>query len=291
MVEPAAWADRPKVMDHPRSSGRRVASGRLTGGRVTGRWVAGVTSGRVTGGRVAGRLAPLCAAGALASITLAACGSSQVPGAASGASASPTVAATVGGSSTAASSAAASPGATSPGATSPSATSPSPTATQVALCRHTASVSGLEIVRNQVVRVPVLQVAFPNQVTVASPAQARAVARALCALPPMPRGIFNCPNLVPGTTYQLRFTAGGRRLPPVTIEATGCEVVTGVGSARSAATTPGFWRVLATAAGLRPPGRSAFSGGSHTGLICDPIRREQANDCPALVRPGGVAAP
>lgn len=228
----------------------------------------------VATGRVAGRLTPLCAAAALASITLAACGSSQVSAAASGASASPTVAATVAGSSTAPS-----PGATSPGA-----------ATQAALCRDTASVTGLEIVRNQVVRVPVLQVAFPDRVTVTSPARARAVARALCGLPPMPHGVFHCPALLVGTTYLLRFTAGGR-LPPVTIEATGCEVVTGVGPARWVATSPGFWRVLATAAHLRPPGRSVFSGDSHRGPICDPIRREQANGCPALVQPGGAAAP
>jgi hypothetical protein len=296
-------------MDRPRSTGRRVASGRLTGGRVTSGRVRGgrLTSGRVRGGRLTGgrvtagrvvagwvaggrvpgrrRLAPLCAAAALASITLAACGSSQVPGA-SGASASPTAAATVARSSTALS-----PGVASPGAASPGAASPGPAATQVALCRRTSSVTGLEIVRNQVVRVPVLQIGFPDQVTMASPAGARAVARALCALPPMPRGIFNCPNLVPGTTYQLRFTAGGRRLAAVTIEATGCEVVTGVGPARWVATSPGFWRVLGTAAHVRPPGRSAFSGGSYRGPICDPIRGEQANACPALVQPGGVAVP
>jgi hypothetical protein len=270
-------------MDRPRSARGQVASGRLTTGRLAG---CRVTIGRIAGhrlatGRVAGRLAPLCAAAALVSITLAACGSSQVPGAASGASASPTVAATVAGSSPAAS----------PGAASPGAASPGPTATQVVLCRHTASVTGLKIVRNQVFRVPVLQVAFPDQITVASPASARAVARALCALPPMLRGVFHCPALLIGTTYQLRFTAGGRRLPPVTIEATGCEAVTGVGQTRWVTMSPGFWRVLGTAAHLRPPGRSAFSGDSHRGPICDPIRRAQANGCPALVQPGGVAVP
>jgi hypothetical protein len=239
---------------------------------------------------MAGRLAPLCAAAALASITLAACGSGQVSGAASGA-ASPTVAATVAGSSTAATAAAGGPGATSPAGGSPGAASPGTTATQVALCRDTVSVTGLEIVRNQVVRVPVLQIAFPDQVTVTSPVRARAVARALCALPPMPHGVFHCPALLAGTTYQLRFTAGGRRLPPVTIGATGCEVVTGAGPTRWVAPSPGFWRVLATAAQLCPPGRAAFSGDSHRGPICDPIRREQANGCPALVQPGGPAVP
>jgi len=254
-------------MDRPTSALGRAAGGRLTGGRVAGH---GLTTGRV-----AARVAPLCAAAALASIMLAACGSGQAPGDASGASPSPTVAATVAGSS-----AAPSPGPASPGTT----------ATQATLCRDTASVTGLKIVRDQVSRVPELQITFPNQVTVASPAHARAVARALCALPLMPRGIFNCPNLVVGTTYLLRFTAGGRQLSPVTIEATGCEVVTGVGPARRAATSPGFWRVLGTAAHLRSPGRSAFSGGSDPVPSCNPSR-EQANGCPALIQPGAVAVP
>jgi hypothetical protein len=246
-------------MDRPRSARGRVAGGRPTGGRLTG--------GRVTGGRVACGLASLCAAAAVASIVLAACGSSQVPGAASAASPSPTVASTVAGSS-----ATASPGAT---------------AMQVALCQRTASVAGLVIVRNDVVRKPVLQIAFPDQVTVASPARARAVARALCALPLMPHGIISCPNLAVGTTYQLRFTADGRRLPAVTIEATGCEVVTGVGSARWVSTSPGFWRGLATAAHLTPPDRSVFSGDSHPGPSCDSSRPDQASDCPALIQPAG----
>jgi hypothetical protein len=242
-------------MDRPRGARGRVAGGRLTGGRLTG------------------DLAPLCAAAALASIMLAACGSSQASGAASGASPSPSV----------------SPSATVAG--SPATASPGATATQVALCQDTAAVTGLEIMRYHVLRVPELQIAFPDQVTVASPARARAVARALCALPPMPRGMFNCPDLVAGTTYLLRFTAGGRRLPAVTIEATGCEVVTGVGSARRAATSPGFWRVLATTARLTPPGQSVFSGDSHHGPSCQSSRPDQINGCPGVAQPGGVAVP
>ena len=255
------------------------------------RTVLGQVAGhRLTAGRAAGRLAPLCAAAALASIMLAACGSSQGSGAAAGASPAPTVASTVGGSPAATSPGATSPAATSPGATSQGTASPGTTATQVALCRDTASVTGLKIVREQVARVPELQTTFPNQVTVDSPASARAVARALCALPLMPRGVFHCPALLIGTTYLLRFTAGGRQLAAVTVEATGCQIVTGVGPVRWAATSPGFWRVLGTAARLRPPGRSAFSGDGHPGLSCDPSR-EQANGCPALIQPGAVAVP
>jgi len=201
----------------------------------------------------------LCAA-ALSAIVLAGC---------AGISASSTGAAT-----------AASPSASSSHSPSPS-VSPGAAETEAALCRHTATVTGLEIMRNHVMRVPQLQIAFPSQVTVTSPADARAAARALCALPLLPHGVFHCPNLTVGTTYLLRFTAGGRRLPAVSIEATGCEVVTGVGSARWAAKSPGFWRTLATAANLSPPGRTAFTGGGTPN--CEPkisSRPDQANDCP-----------
>ena len=145
--------------------------------------------------------------------------------------------------------------------------------------------------RNHVMRVPQLQVAFPGQITVTTPASARAVARALCALPLLPRGVFHCPNLTIGTTYLLRFTAGGRQLSAVSIEATGCEVVSGVGSARWAAKSPGFWRTLATAANLSPPGRSVFIGGGTSS--CEPTsgRPDQTNGCPAQMTPDSAAAP
>jgi hypothetical protein len=216
---------------------------------------------------VTGRAAALPAAAALASVLLGACGS--VPA------------------STTAGALAASP---KPSAAPSPAVSPGAAATQAALCLHTASVTGLEIERNHVARVPQLQIAFPDQVTVATPAGARAVARALCGLPAFPRGVINCPAQLAGTTYLLRFTADGRRLSAVTIEATGCEAVTGVGPVRWAAKSPGFWRTLATAADLSPPGRSVFSGSS---LGCQPAssRPDQNNGCPAETKPGSVAVP
>ena len=198
----------------------------------------------------------LCGA-ALAAIVLAGCGS--IPASSTGAAS--------------AASAKASP--------SPS-VSPGAAATQAALCMHTATVTGLVITRNRAMHdVPQRQVGFPNQVSVTSPARARAAARALCALPSLPHAVFSCPNLTVGSTYLLRFTADGKRLPAVSIEATGCEIITGVGPARWAAKSPGFWRTLATAANLSPPGRTAFTGGG--GPSCEPkisSRPDQANDCP-----------
>jgi hypothetical protein len=157
---------------------------------------------------------------------------------------------------------------------------------QVALCQHAAAVSGLRIVRLYGLRVPEAQTAFPRQATVISPAHARAVARALCALPAPPHGILNCPALFPGTSYQLHFTADGRALPVVTIQATGCETVTGVGQPRRAI-SPAFWRVLATAAGLSPPGLPAF-----TEPGCQPHGYPtKINGCPGLSQPNGGLVP
>jgi hypothetical protein len=202
----------------------------------------------------------LCAAAVLAAIVLAGCGSipASSTGAASGASPSPKPSASP---------------AVSPGAAE----------TQAALCQHTATVTGLQVVRNRMKLVPQVQAAFPAQVTVDT-ARARAVARALCALPLLPKGVLNCPALMVGTTYTLRFTADGQRLPAATIEATGCEVVTGVGPARWAAKSPGFWRTLSTTLNVSPPGRAAFTGGGMPN--CQPSNRpDQANGCPAQTKP------
>jgi hypothetical protein len=219
---------------------------------------------RVAGG---GRALPGAAVAllsiALGPILLAACGSVPAPGsgAASGA-----------------------PGAAaSPTAASPS-PSPSPGTGQVALCRDAATVTSLRIVRAPGPRVPQEQAVFPGQVTVTSPAHAQEVARALCALPAMPHGLMSCPAMFPGTTYQLTFTADGRQLPPVHLDATGCEIVTGAGPVRRAI-SPEFWRLLAVVAGVSPPGQAAFASPS-----CPPPKSAAKIDgCPALSGPAGGA--
>jgi hypothetical protein len=180
---------------------------------------------------------------------------------------------------------------------SPSA-APSSTATaaQIPLCQDAATVTGLEILRTGVLRIPQeLQSAVPGKVVITKPAEARAVAHALCALPSMPPGMFNCPVLFPGTTYHLFFTAGDRQFPVVSVEATGCETVTGIGPVRQATTSAGFWRVLATAAGMSPPGRPVFSGSNAAGAAgCRPPSTrlyQTAHACPVVGEPSGAAQP
>jgi hypothetical protein len=178
-----------------------------------------------------------------------------------------------------------SPGAPTASASSGAAGSPnasaSPGAAAGPLCQNTASVTGLRIVRVPGIRVPQEQGVVPGQVVVTSPARAREVARALCALPLMPHGVLNCPAMYPGTSYELLFTADGRRFAPVTIDATGCETVTGAGPVRRAL-DPGFWRVLSVAAGITPAGRLPFA-------CAPPKSGVKINGCPGLMQPGGAA--
>jgi len=168
---------------------------------------------------------------------------------------------------------------------SPAAPGTSPGSALGVLCQDTASVSSLQIVRIQGVRAPGAPTASPARFAVIGPSGARAVARALCALPVMPPGVMSCPVLFPGTSYQLRFTTGGRPLPVITLQATGCHTVTGLGHMRRA-TSAAFWRVLATAAGLSPPGQAAFLP------ACEPHGYPtKINGCPGVSQPGGPLVP
>jgi hypothetical protein len=118
----------------------------------------------------------------------------------------------------------------------------------------------------------------------------RAVARALCGLPDMPRSLIHCPALLLGTAFTLHFSVDGGPLPLVTINATGCEAVTGVGPVRRV-TSQGFWRVLAEAVGGKSP---PVFGGDHPGPTCQPRSTQitRINGCPGVARPGtGVVGP
>jgi hypothetical protein len=103
----------------------------------------------------------------------------------------------------------------------------------------------------------------PAQITVADAHQAQTVARALCALPPAGHGVYNCPADW-GIQYRLRFAAGHHWFRSVTIAATGCRTVTGLGPARLISGGSGFWRVLGKAAGLGHASLTTFTGTPRT---------------------------
>jgi hypothetical protein len=133
--------------------------------------------------------------------------------------------------------------------------------------------------------------------TVTSPSEVHGLARALCALPRMPRGPLPCPALFPGG-YQFYFTADGLRLPVVVVQESGCREVTGLGPVRRA-DQPAFWRLLGHIIGALPlapvpsPG-SVQPGGPDlpgSGLVtgCEPTRGPLLRACP--FQPGVVHKP
>jgi hypothetical protein len=131
------------------------------------------------------------------------------------------------------------------------------------LCARPAAVSRVVIARTGILREPFSggsadtptparssPVILPRPVVVkvvTSPPRAQALARALCALPRMPRGPVNCPAFFLGY-YRLAFTAAGRSLPPVPVQVSGCRLVTGLGPVRQAL-RPAFWNLLARTGG------------------------------------------
>jgi hypothetical protein len=93
-------------------------------------------------------------------------------------------------------------------------------------------------------------------------AEASELARAVCGLPAMTAGVVRCPQL-DGVSYQLTFTAGGRLLPAVVVQPSGCQTVTGAGVVRTAASRPAFLQLLISMAGVvRVPGVAHLPGAS-----------------------------
>jgi hypothetical protein len=137
---------------------------------------------------------------------------------------------------------------------------PSGTATATAggLCAAVSKVDSVTVRRGGAGPANHSRSHFPRQIVVSRPRQVRAVARAVCALPRMPGGIFACPADF-GTSYRLEFAVAGRRLAVVTVDPGGCQRVAGAGPARWAERSPGFWRVLSRAAVV--PGPAAGLGG------------------------------
>ena len=135
------------------------------------------------------------------------------------------------------------------------------------VCAHAREVDRLTIGRVNLLPQNHEQFTFPAQVTIAAAHRSQAVARALCTLPMFPSGPIpmSCPNDW-GINYVLSFTAGDSKLAPVTVDATGCQQVSGLGPAlglspaRWTARSPAFWSVLATAAGITPADQATFTG-------------------------------
>jgi hypothetical protein len=99
---------------------------------------------------------------------------------------------------------------------------------------------------------------FPATSVVSTPAQVRAVATSLCALP-QTSGSVACP-MNNGVSYQLTFAEGSQRFAPVTAEASGCGIVKGLGQPRRAVPATSLWQHLGLAIGIPHPSQDSFTG-------------------------------
>lgn len=142
------------------------------------------------------------------------------------------------------------------GAASPSGTAAGARPPRPGVCASQRALTGLEIQRRgAVVRVPQEKLVLPP-VTV-KPAVVRPLARVVCALPRHRPGTRNCPADL-GIVYKLRFSAGRQQFPAVTVDASGCRLVHGLGAVRSAAGATAFWTAIGRAYRLPSPiGRQA----------------------------------
>jgi hypothetical protein len=102
--------------------------------------------------------------------------------------------------------------------------------------------------------------AFPVHVTVASRADARAVATAICALPRLSGGL-HCPADFT-LSYAIRFNSSRTNVGPVRLDPFGCQTVAGAGPVRWAARSPALWRTLGRAIGIPTATVVTFQGRS-----------------------------
>ena len=187
--------------------------------------------------RLAYRTVPAVAMAA-AVAAVAACGSGPVP--AAGHTASPSSAAP---------------------SSPPSGSSGNVAASGSGLCGAAAQVDSLTVQRTNALPGNHPRFSFPATEKVSSAAQARSVAQSLCALQPVSHTVIACPADF-GITYKLTFAAGSRQFAPVTLNAAGCELVHGLGTARKITTSNVVWRRLGVAIGIPHPSQAAFAGTS-----------------------------
>lgn len=130
---------------------------------------------------------------------------------------------------------------------------------QARLCASAGTVTRLVVRRTDAFPQNHFQFSFPTSVVVDDTAAVRRVARALCALPPVPDTTISCPADF-GISYHLAFSRAGVRFRVVTLDATGCQTVSGLGRRRWIARSPMFWSVLGTAMKLEHPSSTTFRG-------------------------------
>ena len=103
---------------------------------------------------------------------------------------------------------------------------------------------------------------LPRSATITDAPLVRALAAALCRLPPAPRGLRHCPAALPGMLV-LEFSAQGHLYPPVRIHDSGCATVSGLGTARQWTWSSRPGRLLGGAVG----GKGRLIPGTHPSSV------------------------
>jgi hypothetical protein len=129
------------------------------------------------------------------------------------------------------------------------------------LCSEIPAISGAKL--HRIVTLPQNhpQFSFPPIEAIDSATTAQGVARALCALPRVPKGaVFSCP-MDAGVHYDVIFRVNGSRTT-VTVNPWGCEFTGGAMTPREADGPAGrsMWRTLGRAIGLRHATSVTFAG-------------------------------
>ncbi len=128
-----------------------------------------------------------------------------------------------------------------------------------ALCRSVAILDRLVV--HRIINFPQnhMRFSFPAEMIVHRASTVQAVARALCALPVIPKGPISCPAGF-GVDYHFAFFAGERAFPAVDVDPSSCQSVRGIGSVRWVMRSPEFWPALGRALELSSSTYATFRG-------------------------------
>lgn len=102
---------------------------------------------------------------------------------------------------------------------------------------------------------------LPRELTISDTSRARALAPALCGLPPMPHGL-RCPAPL-GGALRVEFTAGGHAYRPLRTQDSGCASVAGLGPLRQCSWSSRPGQLLSGAAG----GHGRLVPGTHPSSV------------------------
>jgi hypothetical protein len=129
---------------------------------------------------------------------------------------------------------------------------PAGSAKDTALCRAVPKLTRMTLMLSTRPPSQHLREVLPAGFTIKDRATVRRLATLLCALPAVPPGQMTCPNDM-GASYRMYFVAGGRGFGVVTVELSGCRVVTGLGPPRSWSTSTALEQALSQHFGIHFP--------------------------------------